>query len=210
MTVAKFNKLLDEAQAKAAAKEEEVKNEQEVSKQENVTKSEKDWLEGEDEPSKPIDNVAVDTKTSNDEPKKILRCPDCNFILTDHAAIYKHTIDKYKSPGLVCDLENCARVYLSMNGFIYHIKQHGISKPTKCIYCSVPFASLDTCTCHENGHLPEEKPYQCEYCQKCFKRRNKNDRHQKACPKNPTVGIQSKKCERVFTRKDKLLNYWII
>ena len=42
MTVAKFNKLLDEAQAKAAAKEEEVKKEQEVSKQENVTKSEKD------------------------------------------------------------------------------------------------------------------------------------------------------------------------
>ena len=114
-------------------------------------------------------------------------------------------IDKYKSPGLVYDLENCAKVYLSMNGFIYHIKLHGVSKPTKCIYCSVPFASVDTHTHHENGHLPEEKPYQCEYCQKHFKRRNKNDRHQKACPKNPTVGIWCKKCERFFMRQDKLL-----
>ena len=48
ITVAKFSKLLDEAQAKAAANEEEVKKEQEVSKQENVTKSEKDQLERED------------------------------------------------------------------------------------------------------------------------------------------------------------------
>ena len=116
-------------------------------------------------------------------------------------------IDKYKSPGLVCDLENYAKVYLSMKGFIYHIKQHGVSKPTKCIYCSVSFASVNTCTCHENGHLPEEKPYQCVYCQNLFKRRNENDRYQKACPKNPTVGIWCKKCKGFFTGQDKLLNH---
>ena len=105
MTVAKFNKLLDEAQAKMAAKEEEVMSKNEVSKEEKVTKSEKDQQEGEDKASKPIDTVEPDTKTSKDDPDKIFRCPNCNFISTDHAAIYKHVIDKYKTPGLVCDLE---------------------------------------------------------------------------------------------------------
>ena len=107
----------------------------------------------------------------------------------------------------MCNLGNCAKVYLSMNGFIYHIKQHGVSKPTKCIYCSIPFASVDTCTHHENGHVPEEKPYQCTHCQKHFKRKNKNARHEKLCPKNPSVGIQCKKCEWFFTGQDKLLSH---
>ena len=94
-----------------------------------------------------------------------------------------------------------------MNGFIYHIKQHGVSKPTKCIYCSMPFASIDTCTRHENGHVPEEKPYQCTHCQKHFKGTNENDRHEKLCSKNPSVGIRCKKCERFFTGQDKLLSH---
>ena len=187
MTVAKFNKLLDEAISKQAAQQQFSKEQQE-SKQENVDTMPK-VEQGEDEPSKPVCNVDADTKESVDEPEKIFQCPNCNFISTDHAAIYKHSIDKYKSPGLVCDLGNCTQVYLSMNGFIYHIKQHGVSKPTKCIYCSIPFASVDTCTHHENGHVPEEKPYQCMHCQKHFKRKNENDRHEKVCAKNPSVGI---------------------
>ena len=207
MTVAKFNKLLDEALSKQAAQQKQFSKEQQESKQENVDPMLNAEQEGEDKPNKPVCNVDADTKESVEEPEKIFQCLNCNFISTDHAAIYKHSIDKYKSPALVCDLGNCAKVYLSMNGFIYHIKQHGVSKPTKCIYCSIPFTSVDTCTCHENGHVPEEKPYQCTPCQKHFKRKNENDRHEKLCPKNPSVGTWCKKCKRFFTGQDKLLSH---
>ena len=69
MTVAKFNKLLDEAVSKQAAQPKQFTKEQQESKWENVDTMPK--VKGEDKPSKPISNVDAATEESVDEPEKI-------------------------------------------------------------------------------------------------------------------------------------------
>ena len=71
MTVAKFNKLLDEALLKQAAQQKQFSKEQQESKQENVDPMLNAEQEGEDKPSKPVCNVDADTKESVEEPEKI-------------------------------------------------------------------------------------------------------------------------------------------
>ena len=71
MTVAKFNKLLDEGVSKQAAQPKQFTKEQQERKWENVDMMPKVEQEREDKPSKPVCNVDAATEESVDEPEKI-------------------------------------------------------------------------------------------------------------------------------------------
>ena len=78
--------------------------------------------------------------TASEQSESSFKCLNCNYVTDDHVSLYNHTISKYSLPAFICDIEECCKVYVSTNGLLYHLHQHGLAKPVKCKFCNMQFS----------------------------------------------------------------------